>query len=185
MKDDQELAGNVARAISDTTETLLLGIACMWTASQEVPMNSVIAIAPIARSVPAAFFPAGGLNALTPFEIDSTPVSAAAPDANARRTTNTVIAPVPAVIGSGTCACGHVPTAHFETPVPIIAKNATMNAYVGTANRIPDSRTPRRFASVRMRTNSSASATLCDASDGAADASATTPAVTDTATVRM
>src|SRR5215470_20093387 len=113
MNDDHEPAGNVARAISDTTETLVLGIACMCTASHEVPMNSAIAIEPITRSVRAAFLPAGGLNALTPFEIDSTPVSAAAPDANARRTTNNVTAPVPAAIGSGTCACGQAPTAHF------------------------------------------------------------------------
>jgi hypothetical protein len=66
-----------------------------------------------------------------------------------------------------------------------MAKNATTNAYVGIAKRIPDSRTPRRFARVRMRTKSSESATLCDISDGAADVSARTPAVTETATVRM
>ncbi len=36
-------------------------------------------------SVRAAFFDFGGRKALTPFEIASTPVSAAAPEANARR----------------------------------------------------------------------------------------------------
>jgi hypothetical protein len=78
-----------------------------------------------------------------------------------------------------------VPTVHFVTPVPISASIATTNAYVGTANRIPDSRTPRRLATVSRSTNTKESATLCDASDGAAEDRATTPAVTETATVRM
>src|SRR5215831_19860738 len=125
MNDAQDDCGNVARAISDTTETLLLGRACMCTARYDTPMNSVTAIAPMTRSVRAAFLPGGGLNALTPFEIDSTPVSAAAPEANARRTTKIVTAPAPAASGSGTCACGHVPKVHFETPVPIIKSIAT------------------------------------------------------------
>src|SRR5512132_4504702 len=96
-------------------------------------MKSVIAIAPMIRSVRAAFLPAGGRKALTPLEIDSTPVSAAAPDANARSTTNRPTVPTPAAIGSGTCAWGQLPTAHFETPVPLMAKKATTNAYVGIA----------------------------------------------------
>ena len=185
MNELQDPEGNVARAISDTTDTVLLGAACMCTASHEAPTKSVIANAPMIRSVRAAFLPAGRRKALTPFEIDSTPVSAAAPDANARRSTKTPTAPAPAASGCGTWACGQAPAAHFETPVPIITKNATTNAYVGTANRIPASRTPRRFASVRISTKSSERGTLCEASDGAADESATTPAVTETATVRM
>src|SRR5512133_344511 len=128
MQDAQEPLGNVARAISDTTDTVLLGRAFMCTARKETPMKSVIAIAPMIRSVRAAFLPAGGRKALTPFEIDSTPVSAAAPDANARRRTNTPTVPAPAAIGSGTCACPHVPSAHFPTPVPIIASIAATNA---------------------------------------------------------
>src|SRR5438477_4722914 len=125
MKDDHDDAGNVARAISDTTETALLGAACMCTASQETPMNSVIAIAPMISSVRAAFLPGGGRKALTPFEMDSTPVSAAAPEANARSRTKTPTLPAPAASGCGTCACGQLPAAHFETPVPIMTKNAT------------------------------------------------------------
>jgi hypothetical protein len=65
---------------------------------------------------------------LTPFEIASTPVRAAEPDANARRRTNTPTAPVPAAIGCGTCAVGHEPTAHFPIPVAIIANIAPTNA---------------------------------------------------------
>ena len=69
-------------------------------------MKSEIAIAAMIPSVCAAFFDCGRLNALTPFEIDSTPVSAADPEANARRTTRIVTAPVPAAIGCGTVAVG-------------------------------------------------------------------------------
>src|SRR6266540_4847721 len=185
MNDVHEEDGNTARAISDRTETLALGRACMCTARYETPMKSVTAIAPMIRSVRAAFLPGGGRNALTPFEIASTPVSAAAPEANARRMTNTPTAPAPAARGSGTCACVHVPTAHLPTPVPISASIARTNPYVGTANRIPDSRTPRRFTNVRMTTKRSESATLCPPNDGAAEESANTPAVTETATVRM
>ena len=66
-----EPAGKVARAISETTDTVLLGRACMCTASHETPRKSEIAIPPITASVVAAFFPCGGLKAPTPFEIDS------------------------------------------------------------------------------------------------------------------
>ena len=59
----------------------------MCTASQDTPTKSEIAITPITVSVFAAFRPCGARNALTPFEIDSTPVRAAAPDENARRRT--------------------------------------------------------------------------------------------------
>src|SRR4026208_1803650 len=99
MGDVTDPAGKVARAISDTTETLALGCACMCTASQETPMKSVIAIRPIAGGVRAAFFPAGARKALTPFEIASTPVSAAAPEAKAWRRTKRPTTPAPAAIG--------------------------------------------------------------------------------------
>src|SRR5262245_48970199 len=134
--------------------------------------------------VRAAFCDFGGLNALTPFEIASTPVSAAAPDANARRTTSTVTAPTPTVVGSVTCACGQVPAAHFATPVATRTYMAATNVYVGSAKRRPDSRTPLRLASVRSTTQASESATLWDSSEGAAEVKASTPAATDTATVR-
>ena len=59
----------------------------------------------------------------------------------------------------------------------------TMNAYVGIANTVPDSRTPRRFASVISRTNPSESSTLYGDSAGSAEVIANTPATTETATV--
>ena len=48
----------------------------------------VIAIAPSRNSVEAAFLLLGRLNAGTPLEIASTPVSAAQPDENARASRN-------------------------------------------------------------------------------------------------
>src|SRR5712672_1189226 len=82
----------------------------------------------------------------TPFAIASTPVRAVEPDAKARRTTNTVTAPTPAVIGCGTTARGQPLEAHLTIPPPISAKIDRKNAYVGIANRIPASLTPRRLA---------------------------------------
>src|SRR5213593_2050128 len=110
MTEPGEPAGKAARAICERTESVELGCACMWTASHEVPRNAVIAIAPIASRVRAAFCACGGLNAVTPFEIDSTPVSAADPEANALRRMKTLSVPVPAASGCGTVAWGHVPT---------------------------------------------------------------------------
>src|SRR5215831_3037676 len=104
MNDVQDDVGKTARAISETTETELLGAACMCTVSHETLTNSVTAIPAMIRSVRAAFFPAGSRNALTPLETASTPVNAAEPDAKARRMTKTPTAPAPVAIGSGTCA---------------------------------------------------------------------------------
>src|SRR6186997_2485398 len=114
-----------------------------------------MAIRPITPSVRAAFFDFGGLNALTPFEIASTPVRAEAPDAKARRTTSSVTAPTPTVVGSVTCACGQAPVAHFPTPTATRTYMTATNAYVGNAKSSPDSRTPLRLASVRNTTQRS------------------------------
>ena len=57
---------------------------------------------------------------MTPFEIDSTPVSATAPDENAFSSTNTPSVPVPAASGCGTVATGQEPTVHFATPIPSV-----------------------------------------------------------------
>ena len=59
----------------------------------------MIAIVPSTASVFAAFFPCGCRNALTPFAIASTPVSAVEPDEKARSRTKSVRALVPT--GSG------------------------------------------------------------------------------------
>src|SRR5207247_8033102 len=116
--------------------------------------------------------------------IASTPVRAAAPDENARRRTSTPTAPRPVFVGSGTCAVGHEPAAQRPIPVAIRTYIATTNEYVGSAKRTPDSRTPRRFTTVSRTTKPSDSTTLWLASDGAVEVIASTPAATETATVR-
>jgi hypothetical protein len=60
-----------------------------------------------------------------------------------------------------------------------------MNRYVGAANALPDSRTPRRFMSVSITTRATLSSTVHGTSAGKADVKLATPEVTDTATVRM
>src|SRR5258708_21264029 len=77
--------GKTPCAISASTDVVVLGNACMCTASHDTPTKSEIAITPMIASVSAAFFDCGRLNALTPFEIDSTPVNAAEPDASAQQ----------------------------------------------------------------------------------------------------
>src|SRR6266545_6609484 len=127
MNDVHDNEGNVARAISEMTETLSLGRACMWTARYETPRKREIAIPPITSSVRAAFFPCGGRKAPTPFEIASTPVRAAAPDEKARRRTRIPTAPAPVATGSGTSACAQLPATHLPIPAPIIKYMAATN----------------------------------------------------------
>ena len=84
-----------ARAICDRTDGVpdSVGSACMCTASHDTPRNIAIATTPSTSIVFAAFLPCGRRNALTPFAIASTPVSAVEPDENARSTTKSVTAP--------------------------------------------------------------------------------------------
>ena len=88
----------------------------------------MIAITPMATSVLAAFCDFGGRKALTPFEIASTPVSAAAPEAKARSTTRTPTVPTPVASGSGVVATGQLPARHFPTPVPTRTYMTATNA---------------------------------------------------------
>src|SRR5436305_14885261 len=104
MKAPAEPVGNVARAICETTDAVDLGRACSWTARYETPRKSAIAIGPRIASVAAALRPCGQRNALTPFAIASTPVSAVDPDENARRRTNSVTPPAPTATGCGVTA---------------------------------------------------------------------------------
>ena len=64
-----------------------------------------------------------------------------------------------------------------------MTNTTTMNPYVGTANTIPDSRTPRRFMTASSATKPTAIGTACGARPGNADTMLATPAATDTATV--
>ena len=108
---------------------------------------------PIHISVVRAFFHSGCLNAGTPFEIASTPVTAAPPEANACRTRKTVSRCV-AVGTSNVFAAVESAEEHAERDrsrcrTPII----TMKKYVGTAKIRPDSLMPRRLPSAMSAMN--------------------------------
>ena len=166
MKPPNDPGWNTARAICETTDAVALGAAWTCTARYERPRNIVIVSKPRIPSVFAAFFPCGWRKALTPFAIASTPVRAVDPEENARRRMNVVTAPVPAASGFGTTALCRCPEASSTSPTASTARIATMKAYVGSANSIPDSRTPRRFASTITPRQASESPTRCELSDG-------------------
>ena len=69
---------------------------CTWVsrASTTMPISMVTASVPSRSSVVAAFLLLGFLNAGTPLEIASTPVSAALPEENARIIRNAKANPV-------------------------------------------------------------------------------------------
>src|SRR6266436_157929 len=104
MKLAADPAGNTPRATCDRTDAVELGRACKCTARYDTPRKRKIAIEPRTASVCAAFLPCGRRNALTPFAIASTPVNAVDPDENARRSTKSVIVPVPTGSACGTTA---------------------------------------------------------------------------------
>jgi hypothetical protein len=160
-----------------------------WTCteSQEIPTNIVIAITPMIASVSAAFFSCGRRNAGTPLEMASTPVRAVAPDEKARRITNRPIAfaVVAALLIGSTASVVGQPPRHWTNPSTIRTRIETTKPYVGTANRVPDSRAPRRFAIVTNQTKKIDRTTLCSLAGGYADPIANTPATIDTITVIM
>src|SRR5436853_4547663 len=167
MKPPNEPDGKTARAIWETTESVALGLAWTSTARYETPRNIAFAIAPSTPNVFAAFSPCGCRKAFTPFAIASTPVNAVEPDEKARSSTKTPIAPAPTGSSCGTTARCTLPVTTWTSPTATSAKIEVTNAYVGRANRSPDSRTPRRFASTITARQASDSPTLWDWSDGA------------------
>ena len=93
------------------------GTMCICAARIESPRNIAPSNDPIHIRVVIAFFHSGGLNAGTPFEIASTPVTAAPPEAKAFRTRK--IRAKPATFsdgGRGNCeaGCGRDPVTHAE-----------------------------------------------------------------------
>ena len=148
-----------------------------------MPRNIVMLITPSVASVAAALRDCGRRNAWTPSAMASTPVSAVAPDENARSRTNRLSACTTGSSRSADAATGQPPT-HRSAPTTIVTKTVRMKPYVGTANSVPASFTPRRFKIVISRMNEIAISTRSGASDGAAETTATVPAVTLTATVR-
>ena len=100
---------------------MLATVPSMCVASHEMPRNIVIPRAAMIASVSAAFRAWGVGTPGTPSAIASTPVSAVAPDENARRMTSRPIAlaVVAALwIGSTGCVAGH-PFRHWTSPTPI------------------------------------------------------------------
>ena len=147
-----------------------------------MPRNIVMLMTPSVASVAAAFFDCGRRNAWTPSAIASTPVSAVAPDANARSRTNRLSACTTGSSRSAEAATGHPPMQR-TAPTASVRKTMITNPYVGTANSVPASFTPRRFRTVISRMNEIATSTRYGSIDGAAETTATVPAVTLTATV--
>jgi hypothetical protein len=80
-------------------------------------------------------------------------------------------------------ATGSVPAASFQKPMPSSTTMFAMKKYVGTENRRPDSRTPRRLPYAMPTTNMIEIASVYGASALNADPSAAVPAATETATV--
>ncbi len=116
----------------------------------------VTPIAPSITRVAAALRPFGLRNAGTPFEMDSTPVRAAHPDENARSSKKANAKPPSpstklsssTIVRSAVAASGRSPPMYWTNPHRLMPKIATMNRYVGTANAVPDSRTPRRLTAI-------------------------------------
>src|SRR5262249_53074882 len=97
---------NVARAICDTTVSVSFGTMPYACDSSVMPTNIVIDITAIMTSVAAAFLLSGGLNAGTPFDTASTPVSAVQPLENAVSRTKTGNIVVPGGSGGSGGATG-------------------------------------------------------------------------------
>src|SRR5215218_788130 len=151
----------------------------------------VTAMAPSSARVVAAFLLFGFLNAGTPLLMASTPVSAAQPEENARRIRNPIAkVAVPLLKGlSGAmsrpalAASGRLPNSNRPKPHAAIPRMVIMKTYVGTANAVPDSRTPRRFIVVRNSTAMTATKAWLPARAGIAEAAYWAAEEMETATV--
>src|SRR5581483_1095260 len=134
--------------------------------------------------VVAAFFDAGDLKTMTPFEIASVPVMAEHPSANARNSRIAKAKPIGGAVGGTGGATGGWPTERI-TPAMINANIMKMNAYVGRRNAAPDSRTPRKLTTIRRSVASTQSSTRRPPITGYVEMMASIPDAMDTDTVRM
>ena len=127
-------------------------------------MSIAALMSPRSASVAAALRARGLRNAGTPLLMASTPVSATAPEANARATRNAPATPTrpcsnPA---AGTTsyaalsASGRVPERYRTAPTTASSPMMPMKQYTRTAKTRPDSRTPRRLNSVTTSTSATA-----------------------------
>ncbi len=158
-------------------------------ASQTMPTSMVTATRPSISSVVAALRLFGALNAGTPLEIASTPVSAAQPEEKLRSSRNAMAQPVvschsAAITRSALGARRSSPSTTIRTsPVRIMPMTTIMKPYVGMANAMPESCRPRRLTAVSRATATTAMSTLWSATKGTTEPRFATPEETDTATV--
>ncbi len=118
-------------AICATTDLCSLATTpSMWVASHEIPRNIVTAIVPMIARVAAAFLAWGRLNAGTPLEIASTPVSAVAPWENAFRIANrptaAAVVAAPGIRSELTPTAGQ-PWRHRASPITTRSRIETTN----------------------------------------------------------
>ena len=148
-------------------------------------MKKVIARTPRMPSVRAAFRDCGRRNALTPFAIASTPVSAVEPEAKARSSTKSPIVPTPTVIGWGATAGPHGPVRAAGGARDDEREHGGDERVGGNRERQPRL---AHAAEVRDRDQGDERERKADADgrsgSGTAETRATTPAATETATVR-
>ena len=149
-----------------------------------MPTNRTASRTAIASIVEAAFLASVGLNAGTPLAIASVPVSATEPLANARSSRKIPIGSVASSIASGCRGHGAaVPLAMATTPLPTMNSAMPMNRYVGMAKMLPDSRRPRRLATVIRAMATSAISTRSGFRFGDTEISWSTADEVETATV--
>src|SRR3954469_4783984 len=119
------------------------------TANTVMPTNRIANRMAIAVIVSAAFFDSGGLKAGTPLAIASTPVNATDPPAKALSSRRTPSVWVPNGTASGSGGTGvTVPVTMWKAPTATMVRASPTNRYVGTVKMLPDSRRPRRLATV-------------------------------------
>ena len=138
----------------------------------------------IASIVLPAFFDSGGLKAGTPFAIASTPVKATEPLAKARRISTMPSVCVPSLTASVWWGSGVTePVAMWNRPEATMTSAMVTNRYVGTAKMFPDSRRPRRFATVMSAMTATATSSRTISMPGRIEISWSIADEVDTATV--
>jgi hypothetical protein len=149
-----------------------------------VPRNSTATSPAITVSVVRALRHSGARNAGTPLDTASTPVMALQPSAKARIRSNRPSVSAPGMSGVAGVAVGASPRSVRSSPTPMSRSIEPRNRYVGTANTLPLSRTPRRLTSVTRTMHTAEIGTIHVAGmAGNAEVIAATPAATLTATV--
>ena len=107
----------IARPTSEIAVFVSDGSTSSRNARYESPRNIRPSVDPIHISVVLAFFHSGGRNAGTPFEMASTPVTAAPPDAKACRIRNSEMGPVVRMTSVGGTGC-RPPVSARKSPRP-------------------------------------------------------------------